>query len=216
MSNGENKVHGNGLYGRSSSPLSPEKYSTISEYLIRWTRLTSRGVPDERPIADLPIERPNFTLLYGSDDPNATLPMTMDPPEKAETGISRKRTTRGGEDIDITDKLTMTWVSLPLDLLALADHSSSGSRRPTSRLTSWQFSPTLLSHTELYHPALRQNGYVHPHVVLMSFVVWIWFSYRTSEWFPRAPTSPDPSATLTISIQRLFTSWGIVASGSFQ
>jgi hypothetical protein len=30
--------------------------------------------------------------------------------EKGESSTVKRRTTRGGEDIDVTDKLTMTWV----------------------------------------------------------------------------------------------------------
>ena len=70
-----------------------------------------RGVPDERPIADLPIERPNFKLLFGHDPNPGYVPQSMGDAEKVGEGLARKRTLRGGEDIDITDKLTMTWVS---------------------------------------------------------------------------------------------------------
>jgi N-acyl-phosphatidylethanolamine-hydrolysing phospholipase D len=51
----------------------------------------SSGVPPERPIPDLPSERPNFPLLFGK---SATSP-------KDKTSASP----------DITDKMTLTWVS---------------------------------------------------------------------------------------------------------
>lgn len=76
--------------------------------------LCNRGVPDERPIPDLPIERPDFKLLFGSDTGPATpavYPSNGDEAEKASAGNVKRRTDSGGEDIDITDKLTMTWVS---------------------------------------------------------------------------------------------------------
>jgi N-acyl-phosphatidylethanolamine-hydrolysing phospholipase D len=100
------------------------------------------GVPPERPIPDLPIERPNFSLLFGpgvsgtsgSSTPMAssqaaaekgaqnsqstqiqqgTQPAPIGPegvlhPRGEKTGV---RTQIGGEDVDVTDKLTMTWVS---------------------------------------------------------------------------------------------------------
>lgn len=69
-----------------------------------------RGVPDERPIADLPIQRPDFKLLFGSDPNPGYVPTSMGDAEKGGEGLTRKRTNRGGEDIEITDKLTMTWV----------------------------------------------------------------------------------------------------------
>jgi hypothetical protein len=75
------------------------------------TRLIFRGVPDERPISDLPIERPDFKLLYGVDETPGKLAHTMEEAEVAAPRSITKRTTRGGEDIDVTDKLTMTWVS---------------------------------------------------------------------------------------------------------
>jgi hypothetical protein len=61
----------------------------------------------------LPIERPDFELLFGVDKAPGKPAQTMQEAEKAlpETNKVVRRTTRGGEDIDITDKLTMTWVS---------------------------------------------------------------------------------------------------------
>ena len=72
--------------------------------------LIGRGVPDERPIKDLPIERPDFALLYGPERA-AEMSKTIEPMHEGGSSIARKRTTRGGEDIEVTDKLTMTWVS---------------------------------------------------------------------------------------------------------
>jgi N-acyl-phosphatidylethanolamine-hydrolysing phospholipase D len=80
------------------------------------------GVPEERPIPDLPIQRPDFRLLFGSD-PGPSSSSTIDAAEKGSI-ISAKgkekategesvvrRTQVGGADVDVTDKLTMTWVS---------------------------------------------------------------------------------------------------------
>jgi hypothetical protein len=81
-------------------------------------------VPDERPIPDLPIERPNFQLLFGTDpgpssstydaaekgDISASVNSSLKGKEKASDNVVR-RTQVGGGDVDVTDKLTMTWVS---------------------------------------------------------------------------------------------------------
>lgn len=77
--------------------------------------LIFRGVPDERPIPDLPIERPNFRLLFGEDSgPSSPIGYaeqgSLKGKEKAVDGVQR-RTEVGGEDVEVTDKLTMTWVS---------------------------------------------------------------------------------------------------------
>ncbi|GFZ47199.1 hypothetical protein JCM24511_04942 [Saitozyma sp. JCM 24511] len=93
------------------------------------------GVPPERPIPDLPIERPNFSLLFGPGVPGAsgTSTPTTSSQAAAEKGIQSRqpaphgpegvlhpkgetaavRTQVGGEDVDVTDKLTMTWVNTP-------------------------------------------------------------------------------------------------------
>lgn len=83
-------------------------------------------MPDERPIADLPIERPDFKLIYGNDPTPGYVPTSMAEAEKVGEGISRKRTHRGGEDIDITDKLTMTWVSLTSANACAGSHADFG------------------------------------------------------------------------------------------
>lgn len=88
--------------------------------------LTNRGVPDERPIPDLPIQRPDFKLLFGTDSP-ARASVTFEAAEKGEGSLSGKgkekdtssegiirRTQVGGEDVDVTEKLTMTWVSMQI------------------------------------------------------------------------------------------------------
>lgn len=106
---GESKEHGNGHYGRSSYLQLLERYSQMCKQAQR-NELIERGVPDERPIKDLPIERPNFALLYGPDRA-AEMSKTIEPMHVGGSSIARKRTTRGGEDIEVTDKLTMTWVS---------------------------------------------------------------------------------------------------------
>ncbi|KAL7419414.1 hypothetical protein Q5752_006252 [Cryptotrichosporon argae] len=75
---------------------------------------SNRGVPNERPIPDLPIERPNFDLLFPGARPR-------DPLNGA---AAAPRETTGGEDVPLTDKLTMTWLGqstsyVTLDRLAI-------------------------------------------------------------------------------------------------
>lgn len=60
------------------------------------THFFCRGVPPDRPIPDLPVERPDFDLLY--------------PCSSSETPTTRESGS-GGSDIEITDKYTCTWVS---------------------------------------------------------------------------------------------------------
>ena len=95
-----------------------------SAYLcVAVRRLTVRGVPAERPIPDLPSERPDFKLLYGSD-PSAKLSYaaspsnvksTQDQVQNAEKGLAYSRAPVGyagrTNDADVTDKMTLTWVS---------------------------------------------------------------------------------------------------------
>jgi len=80
--------------------------------------LMDRGVPAERPIPDLPIERPNFALLFGpSSNAAASLTSAMksklggktsaQPPEPIHPTSPSER----GADVQVTDKMTMTWVS---------------------------------------------------------------------------------------------------------
>ncbi|KAK4689377.1 N-acyl-phosphatidylethanolamine-hydrolyzing phospholipase D, partial [Tremellales sp. Uapishka_1] len=60
------------------------------------------GVPPERPIPDLPSERPDFSLLYGKSKSSDSY--------KTPTSGPVRRTTIGGEDVEVTDKLTLTWM----------------------------------------------------------------------------------------------------------
>lgn len=69
----------------------------------------TRGVPDERPIPDLPIERPDFQLLYGKQGGEEAKQAAI--PSADGAMIGQRRTMEGGADVDVTDKLTMTWVS---------------------------------------------------------------------------------------------------------
>ncbi len=67
---------------------------------IRRSEATS-GVPDERPIPDLPIERPDFQLLYGATEAQAVKQDAIPPADEAMIG--EKRTTEGGADVDVTE-----------------------------------------------------------------------------------------------------------------
>jgi hypothetical protein len=133
-----------------------------------------RGVPDERPIKDLPIERPNFALLYGPDRA-AEMSKTIEPMHEGGSSKARKRTTRGGEDIDVTDKLTMTWVSSYSLHLVFTDPVSSDNPHPTLHLTDLLSLPILLYHIGHYHLELLQNVYARPHADWTNCGEWIWF-----------------------------------------
>lgn len=125
-------------------------------------------LPETRPIPDLPIERPNFALLF--KDPGARVPMGPTSRQHTRDNVSAlnttatgtlktarenhtlphaddgfdsgeavksayatghegtstglQRTLRGGADVDVTDKLTMTWLGqstayVTLDKLAI-------------------------------------------------------------------------------------------------
>lgn len=62
------------------------------------TAADGSDLPKETPIPDLPVEEPDFATLFGKNAPPAP------------TNGAGVRTTLGGADIDVTDKLTMTWV----------------------------------------------------------------------------------------------------------
>lgn len=74
--------------------------------LLRWVwyafHCSANGsdLPKETPIPDLPVEEPDFTTLFGKNAPPAP------------TNGAGVRTTIGGADVDVTDKLTMTWVCI--------------------------------------------------------------------------------------------------------
>jgi len=133
-----------------------------------------RGVPDERPIKDLPIERPDFALLYGPERA-AEMSKTIEPMHEGGSSIARKRTTRGGEDIDVTDKLTMTWVSRHSLLSAFTDSFSSANPHLTLHLTNLPFSPILLYHIGPYLPESLQNVYVRLRADWMNCGEWTWY-----------------------------------------
>ncbi|ORX39258.1 beta-lactamase superfamily domain-domain-containing protein [Kockovaella imperatae] len=57
------------------------------------------GVPDERPIPDLPIERPDFAHLFGVSSGRST------PLSREEKGLGMTKS-----KVDLTDDLTITWL----------------------------------------------------------------------------------------------------------
>lgn len=67
--------------------------------VVLWTAADNSDLPKETPIPDLPVEEPDFTTLFGKNAPPAP------------TNGAGVRTTIGGSDVEVTDKLTMTWVS---------------------------------------------------------------------------------------------------------
>jgi hypothetical protein len=91
------------------------------------------------------------------------------------SSIARKRTTRGGEDIDVTDKLTMTWVSSYFLHLVSTDSDSSDNPHPMSHLTDLPFLPIPLYHIVHYLLESLQNVYARPHADSMNCGEWIWF-----------------------------------------
>nr|ODN98740.1 hypothetical protein L204_02704 [Cryptococcus depauperatus CBS 7855] len=69
------------------------------------------GIPADRPIPDLPIERPDFNLLYPTS-------------EESQAGSTNREDDSGGSNVDITDKFTFTWLGqstsyVTLDKLAI-------------------------------------------------------------------------------------------------
>jgi hypothetical protein len=136
--------------------------------------LIERGVPDERPIKDLPIERPDFALLYGPERA-AEMSKTIEPMHEGGSSIARKRTTRGGEDIEVTDKLTMTWVGSYFLQLAFTETNSSANRHPMLHSTNLPFLPIPLYHIGHYLPESLQNVYARPHADWTNCGEWIWF-----------------------------------------
>lgn len=79
--------------------------------------LIYRGVPAERPIPDLPIERPDFSLLFGpSSSAASSLTSAIKsrlggtPPASSEP-VEKPLVVGRGEDVRVTDKMTLTWVS---------------------------------------------------------------------------------------------------------
>lgn len=67
-----------------------------------------RGVPPERPIPDLPMEEPNFDLLFGP-------PKSANPLQAKNTAGPLKGSYDKvdlSDEVQVTDKMTITWVSL--------------------------------------------------------------------------------------------------------
>jgi hypothetical protein len=157
-----------------------------------------RGVPSERPIPDLPIERPNFSLLFRSSSAGAITPAStaQELAEKGQAGEvkimagpatvlhppgpGRRRTEIGGEDVDVTDKLTLTWVRCRSSLIpsrlvwrckcrvGLIWYRSWASQRATSPSTNSLFSLTQRYRSGRSRLGSRHRDYGRPHVRSMS------------------------------------------------
>lgn len=72
------------------------------------------GVPRDRVFTDLPMERPDFKLLFGDKG----VPPVDEAEERARKAEMQKK--GRGADVEVTDKLTMTWVCLGHVLLGSA------------------------------------------------------------------------------------------------
>ncbi|OWZ79666.1 hypothetical protein C366_01722 [Cryptococcus neoformans Tu401-1] len=97
------------------------------------------GVPPDRPIPDLPVERPDFDLLY--------------PCSSSETPTTRESGS-GGSDIEITDKYTCTWLGqstsyVTLDKLAILTDPALQHRTIPSRLAPERLRPPPCTLSEL-------------------------------------------------------------------
>ncbi|OCF42487.1 hypothetical protein I317_03732 [Kwoniella heveanensis CBS 569] len=110
------------------------------------------GVPPERPIPDLPIEEPDFDLLYPSS-PSA--PATE---SNGKSPISSPDSPRepfsGGANVEATDKLTMTWLGqstsyVTLDNLAILTDPALNDRTLPSRLAPQRLRPSPCSLDQL-------------------------------------------------------------------
>jgi len=104
------------------------------------------GVPTERPIPDLPMERPDFQLLFGSSSSTST------PQSKAEDG--QNVSSVDPEDIDVTDRLTMTWLGqstsyVTLDNLAILTDPALSDRTIPSRAAPVRLRPSPCTLEEL-------------------------------------------------------------------
>ncbi|RSH95091.1 hypothetical protein EHS25_000177 [Saitozyma podzolica] len=115
------------------------------------------GVPPERPIPDLPIERPNFSLLFGPGVSGASgtstpISASQAAAEKGDNAVVRTQV--GGEDVDVTDKLTMTWLGqstsyVTLDSLAILTDPALSDRTIPSRLAPQRLRPAPCTLDEL-------------------------------------------------------------------
>lgn len=107
------------------------------------------GVPPERPIPDLPSERPNFPLLFGK---SATSP-----------------TDKTSASPDITDKMTLTWLGqstsyVTMDKLAILTDPALSDRTLPSRVAPQRLRPSPCTLDELKQVDLvlvSHNHYDH-------------------------------------------------------
>ncbi|KAK8865860.1 hypothetical protein IAR55_001008 [Kwoniella newhampshirensis] len=100
------------------------------------------GVPPDRPIPDLPIERPDFQLLFPSADPSPS----STSPDKPPADVTRRPAGTGGANVEVTDKLTMTWLGqsttyVTLDNLAILTDPALQDRTIPSRLAPQRLRP---------------------------------------------------------------------------
>ncbi|WVR05796.1 hypothetical protein IAU60_002821 [Kwoniella sp. DSM 27419] len=104
------------------------------------------GVPPERPIPDLPIERPNFDLLFPPSSDKAKIP--------ASAGETARVPYSGGADVDVTDKLTLTWLGqstsyVTLDNLTILTDPALNDRTLPSRIAPQRLRPSPCELNEL-------------------------------------------------------------------
>lgn len=115
------------------------------------------GVPPERPIPDLPIERPDFSLLFPSSGPQTAESSGLSTPlSSAEKGKARETPSqaRRQDDVEVTDKLTLTWLGqstsyVTLDNLAILTDPALSERTLPSRLAPQRLRPSPCTLDEL-------------------------------------------------------------------
>ncbi|WWD09313.1 hypothetical protein V865_007436 [Kwoniella europaea PYCC6329] len=103
------------------------------------------GVPPERPIPDLPLERPDFSLLYPSSSSSA---------EKQSSSSTNRNPGSGGSNVDVTDKLTLTWLGqstsyVTLDNLTILTDPALSDRTLPSRIAPQRLRPSPCELSEL-------------------------------------------------------------------
>ncbi|WVO17827.1 hypothetical protein L204_105525 [Cryptococcus depauperatus] len=108
------------------------------------------GIPADRPIPDLPIERPDFNLLYPTS-------------EESQAGSTNREDDSGGSNVDITDKFTFTWLGqstsyVTLDKLAIL----------TDPALQHRTIPSILAPERLRPPPCSLNDLKRVDVVLVS------------------------------------------------
>ncbi|WWC66451.1 uncharacterized protein I206_100353 [Kwoniella pini CBS 10737] len=104
------------------------------------------GVPPERPIPDLPLERPDFSLLFPST--------SIKTPSTSPSPTTTREPGSGGSDVPVTDKLTLTWLGqstsyVTLDNLTILTDPALSDRTLPSRIAPQRLRPSPCELSEL-------------------------------------------------------------------